>query len=193
MKEQAFKYLVFLLIGIACGFSVDKAPTNTVVVMDRNEVIRELLIDEVDGYINKNFSNSNLDAQALVDICLEEDFDIAFALAQGQIESGFGTAGAARKTNSVWNVGHYDNRTANCVIRAGLGFNHPNESIEPYIRLVKDKYLGDNKTVEDLMKRYVSLSGYRYASDKSYESKLRATYQTILRETNINTLANRLS
>lgn len=141
--------------------------------------IRTELIQEVDKYINSRFPKSRLSASTLVDICEKHNFDIVFAIAQGQIESGFGTAGLAKRTNSVWNV-------------MSVKYTHPNHSIEPYIVLVKTKYLGSKKSVHDLMNNYVTLSGYRYASNRSYERTLKSTYNRICKQTKINELFDQL-
>jgi len=141
------------------------------------------LVQRTDTYISKRFPKSKLTGEALVTACIEHDFDICFALAQAEIESGFGTAGKAARTNSPWNVGAWDSRTSQQMNKLGYGYSHPDLSIEPYIELIKTKYLGPNKTVHDLMNRYTSLSGHRYASDPNYERTLRFKYREICRRT----------
>ena len=43
-------------------------------------------------------------AKILIDVCQKYGLSIKFVLAQGQLESHFGTKGLARKTNSIFNV-----------------------------------------------------------------------------------------
>lgn len=160
--------------------------------LSENDSIRTELINEVSNYITKHFPASRLNAHALVTTCERHNFDLIFAMAQGQIESGFGTAGKARITNSVWNVGQYDGRSVATMNKLGLNFAHPDNSIEPYIMLVKTDYLGDKRTYNDLMKRYVSLTGHRYASNPNYEFSLRTTYNRIVRTTRIQELFKQL-
>lgn len=159
--------------------------TQAIPQSDSKDSIRQLLVLEIDNYISKRFPTSKLTGDALVTICSKHDFDIAFCLAQAQIESGFGTAGKGKKTNNPWNVGAYDSRSVQDMKKAGHSYTHPDQSIEPYVELVKTKYLGSNKTIHDLMKNYVNLSGHRYASGKGYETKLKGTYRAICTTTRI--------
>lgn len=146
--------------------------------------IKNLLVQEADNYIQQNFPKSKLTGSALVEACvIKHDFDICFAMAQAEIESGYGSAGKARKTNSPWNVGAWDGRSVQTMNKMGHSYSHPDQSIEPYIELVKTKYLGIKRTIDDLMKRYVTLNGKRYASDPNYERKLSKTYQKICKNT----------
>lgn len=161
--------------------------------VDHNIILKDSLIYEVDIYISNKFPKSKLSADNLVEACLKHDFDIIFALSQAQLESGFGTMGVAKKTYSVWNVFSYDGMSAEKIIQKGRHYNHPDESIEPYIILVKTKYLGPDKTHEDLLNNYVSLSGHRYATNTSYEKLLRSIYKKIDEQTNIRNLYNRLN
>lgn len=172
--------------------------TSEVVTQDstqqsEKDLIRTELIKEVNNYITNIFPASRLNAEALVTKCEQHNFDLIFAMAQGQIESGFGTAGKARLTNSVWNVGQWDGRSVTTMNKLGLNFAHPDNSIEPYIMLVKTNYLGDKRTYNDLMIKYVSLTGHRYASNPNYERCIRMTYNRIVRTTRIQELFNQLT
>ena len=53
------------------------------------------VIDEIDKYIKQVAPNSVLNAITLFNLCEEYGVDIKFALAQGHIESHFGTKGMA--------------------------------------------------------------------------------------------------
>lgn len=162
--------------------------SETVEVTDPTDSLREELIKETAGYLQDRFPQSKITPDSLVDVCIAHNFDICFALAQAEIESHMGTKGVAKKTNSPWNVGAYDGRSARTMKRKGLGYNHPNESIEPYVLLVKEKYLGETRTVEDLMMNYETLSGYRYASNPNYEKQLSKKYKKIIETTNIKSI-----
>ena len=98
------------------------------------------LVDEVQNYINTVAPTSNLRACILVDACEKYNIEVKFALAQGEIESHFGTKGLASKTNSVWNVGAYDDHFYSKIMGT-YKYSHPNESIEPYLKLLYEKYL----------------------------------------------------
>ena len=161
-------------------------------VTNPSDSIRSELVRQTNAYISQKFPKSKLTGEALVMACEKHDFDICFALAQAEIESGLGTAGKARRTNSPWNVGAWDGRSVQTMNKLGYGYSHPDQSIEPYIELVKTKYLGNKRTINDLMVRYTSLSGHRYASDPNYERSLRSTYRRICAKTTLRELQDSL-
>lgn len=150
-----------------------------------NNVYSQSLEIEVDNYIKSIAPTSKLSGKDIAEKCLEYNIDIMFVLAQGQIESHYGTAGTARKTNSVFNVGAYDGHSANKQNKNGFGFNNPNDSIEPYLILLTNEYLVNGKTEHDLMNNYVNYLGMRYASDNNYERMLKSIYNKIKKTTNI--------
>ena len=152
-----------------------------------DNVLKLSLYKEVNDYLSSKAKLHQLDSKLLVDLCFEYDIDIIFVLAQGQIESLFGTNGIASKTNSVWNIGSYDGRSADYINRNGKGYEHPNHSIEPYLKVLKNHYLVD-KTEEHLMNNFVNKYGQRYASNPQYEVMLRSVYRYIDKNTNIASL-----
>jgi len=147
------------------------------------------LIDEVDKFIKSKFPTSKLSAFHLVKKCLKYDIDIVFSLSQGIVESQLGTDGSARKTNSVWNVGTYDNG------KVLYKYKHPNQSIEPYLILLKENYLikvtprGDTlfKDINSLIKDkgFYNKNGHRFAANKDYEDMIRKTMVLINSKTSI--------
>ena len=126
---------------------------------------------------------SCLRAIVVVDNCIKYDIDVCFVLAQGQKESHFGTQGLARKTNSVWNVFAFDGQTLEQIHKKGK-YETPDDSVEPYMELLKKKYLRD-KTEYDLLDKFVNSEGNRYASDKNYEHALSEIYTRVKQETKI--------
>lgn len=142
---------------------------------------RNALAAEVHDYITGVAPSAEINSYVLIDLCTEYNVDVAFVLAQGQIESHFATRGTARRTNSIFNVGAYDGHSANRQCRNGFGFEDPNDSIEPYLMLLTSDYLVNGKTINDLMKNYVNKLGMRYASNPKYESQLRSVYNRIYR------------
>ena len=190
-----FKYLICLtsLMFVAAPLTSSTFIGHTISAKNNIEYtdsVKTQLINEVDTYINTIAPSSKLDGEIVVDMCCEYTVDIAFVLAQGQIESHFGTAGTARKTNSIFNVGAYDGYSAAKQRANGFGFSHPNESVEPYLILLTNNYLVNGKTINDLMHVYVNHLGMRYASDTRYEYMLRSVYNKINSKTNINSLYN---
>lgn len=172
------------------GYTINTKNDNETNIIEYTDSVKTQLINEVDTYINTIAPSSKLDGAIVVDMCCEYNVDIAFVLAQGQIESHFGTTGTARKTNSVFNVGAYDGYSASKQRANGFGFSHPNESVEPYLILLTSKYMVNGKTINDLMVSYINYLGMRYASDTRYEYMLRSVYNKINSKTNINSLYN---
>ena len=142
------------------------------------------LVREVKHYIDSVAPASSLTAYAVVDCCERYDLDVAFVLAQGQVESRFGTVGMAAKTNSVFNVGAYDGLSVE-EVAGRYRYRHPDHSIEPYMKLLYSRYISGTRTEHDLMARYVDVKGRRYASDPQYEQKLLDAYSRIGKNTPI--------
>lgn len=202
MIKQSTKRIWLLLAWgvvfatITCGGSFKKAETSKarepevieyVELVNPQDSIKQELISEVDTYIKSTFPESEVTPDSLVEVCLKHDFNITFALAQGAIESGMGTKGRAKRTNSVWNVGAYDNRPQ----LKGFIYQDPDNSIEPYVLLVKNKYMGGVLSHHDLMKNYVVYNTTtRYASNKNYEKQLKDLYHKIKSKTRIEELQN---
>jgi len=150
---------------------------------ETEKIIDKKLLIAVNNYIYKcSNGKSQLNAKLIVSKCYENDIDLKLVLAQAQIESHFGTRGRAAKSHSVFNVGALDN---------GITLNfyeHPNHSIDPYIKLLKTKYLV-NKTEKDLLYgKFVDNTGKRYATAKNYEKKLLQIISSIQSNTNIDKL-----
>lgn len=141
------------------------------------------LTSEIQNYINTIAPSSNLRAYALIDECEKYTIDIKFVLAQAEIESHFGTKGIGSKLNNVFNVGVFDGYSPEKVAK-NFKYDYPNESIEPYLKLLTERYLVE-KLEGDLLINYVDVNGNRYASDEHYEEKLRNKYDLISTSTKI--------
>ena len=151
--------------------------------------VKSDLVDATQHYIDSVAPNSGLRALILVEQCEKYGIPISFALAQGEIESHFGTTGLAYRTNSVWNVGAYDSYSLSDIT---YKFSNPNNSVVPYLELLISNYLPD-KTVEDLLDNFVDINGNRYATDKYYESKLKTIYKHIQTNYHIDELQSKLN
>lgn len=151
--------------------------------------VKSDLVDATQNYIDSIAPNSNLRALILVEKCEEYKIPITFVLAQGELESKFGTTGLAYRTNSIWNVGAYDNYDIKDI---KIKYENPNDSVEPYLNLLNSNYL-NGKTIEDLLDSFTDINGNRYATDKYYESKLKIIHNYILTNHNIDSLQARLN
>ena len=129
---------------------------------------------------NLNYSpeSTKLDPEALVKAAYKYNFDLPFLMAAAHLESCFGATPRARRTNSVFSVGSYDNG------KNVVTYSHPNQSIEPYIKLLNSDYLINGKTINDLMKhgKFVNKNGHRFASNKKYEQQLRQIRNRIIKK-----------
>ena len=118
---------------------------------------------------------SKLNSLPLIETVSKYNIDLAFVLAQGIIESHFGTQGLARRSNSVWNVYARDGYSDEQIKKINGFYNHPDNSIVPYLELLTNKYLVD-KPITALLENFVNVDGNRYASDDNYENKLSDKY-----------------
>lgn len=186
--------IIFCIIGFAELSAIKQSTASYVISMyqENNKLdyyaAKQQLVREVDKYIQSVAPESCVNGLAIVDACIEYNIDIKFVLAQGHIESHFGTAGLAMKTHSIFNVLAYDGRTASDMKAKGHVYRHPDQSIRPFLQLLKKNYLVNGKTEKDLMKKYVNKQGARYASSPTYESDLTNTYIVIETTTNITKL-----
>ena len=201
MKKN-ITFIIALVLGIFAIFGIGLYSGTQLVHYDyeTNQVkeyelkywdTKAQLVDEVQNYINTVAPTSDLRAYALVDACEKYNIEVKFALAQGEIESHFGTKGLAIKTNSVWNVGACDNHSYFDIINT-YKYSHPNESIEPYLKLLYRNYLTDEAEA-GLLKKFVDRNGNRFASDKNYEEKLNYKYKYIGNNTKIDSLNSQLN
>jgi hypothetical protein len=92
---------------------------------------------------------------------------LELALAQGQLETRFGTDSSGRKNyrNNIYNVGEYDNKT---VYRP----KNAREGIARYFDLLAKDYLSA-RTPDVLLEGFYNVNGDRYASKPTYEKELR--------------------
>lgn len=152
------------------------------------EGVKDNIITEIDNYIDSVASDSGLNGIRLFELCDKYGVDVRFAMAQAEAESHFGTKGVAAKTNMVWNVKAYDNRTADDMIKKGDAKTHPDMSIEPYLILLTNEYLVNGKTEHDMFDKFVDSNGKRYASNPNYETMVLNIYNRINENTKLKDL-----
>jgi len=148
------------------------------------DYLEKELAAEIDSYIKEIAPTSELSGDSVLANCKKYELEAAFVLAQGHIESHFGTRGVAARTNSVFNVGTFDNGVI--LYR----YPDPNLSIKPYASLLVRKYLVNGKEERDLLKprMFVNYKGKRYASLRVYEYRVRKVYEEIKATTKIDSL-----
>ena len=113
--------------------------------------------------------------EAMIKACNQTNFDLPLLIAQAHLESCFGLTPRARRTNSVFSVGSYDSG------KNAATYSSQDACILPYINLMKDNYLRD-RSVDDLLKpgAFVNGQNMRYASDKTYENKVKSIRNRII-------------
>lgn len=151
----------------------------------QNDTIHDKKVQACKDYMEWAMSNQGFDwsttkltPEAIVTACEKNDFSIPFTLAIANLESCFGQTPRSKKTNSVFSVGSYDCGANKCL------YGTPDESIIPFINLIKTEYLQNGtKTIEDLLtpNGFISSDGFRYASNKRYESQVKSIMSRIIR------------
>lgn len=146
------------------------------------------LVRCIDDYTHSIAETTVMNGIAILDVCDKYNLDVRFVIAQAQIEGAFATKGIAAKTHSAFNVMAYDGRSANDMIKKHHGYSHPDESVEPYAKLLVNDYLVGGKTEMDMLDNYVNKYGKRYASSQTYEQNMRRAYCQFTTSTNVNIL-----
>ena len=129
---------------------------------------------------NQNYTldSTDLKPETLVRASIEKGFDLPFLMAVAHQESCFGATPRARRTNSVFSEGAWDDGSDRAK------YSDPNESVYGYIDLLNRSYIVNGKTLFDLLKpgSFVNGIGKRYASDKAYEQKISSIRKRILQK-----------
>ena len=143
--------------------------------------LKKDLTNEVSMYILDNSKHKDTSfvieiSEHIVNRALDNHIDICFILAQGHLETGFGSYGIGKSKKSIFGV--YKR------------YNSYTECIDDYVYLLCSNYLV-NKTETQLMNNYVNKNGYRYAEDKKYEHTLKNYYSKVNKSTSISELQSK--
>ena len=144
--------------------------------MDRVDAVKQE-IERILDIQNINYNELRFDPEYLVLLCHRYNYDIPLLIAQARQESQFGTTPRARRHNSLFSIGAWDNG------KNKAKYDSQNEAIEDYINTMLDDYLdGGNITVDKLLidGNFVNYNGHRYASDKKYERRLRSLRNSLI-------------
>ena len=135
-----------------------------------------------------NINELGFDPEYLVLLCHQHNYDIPLIMAQLRQESQFGTTDRARRYNSLFSIGAWDNG------QNKAKYNNQNEAIKHYIYIMLEDYLdGGNISVDELLTdgKFVNYLGKRYAKDKKYERRLRSIRNSLI--TNYPCLASNIN
>lgn len=142
--------------------------------------LRKELVKEVYDYIYaKAPKMANEVSNHIVNIGLNNKFDICFMMAQAQLETNFGNNGSGQTRKSIFGARGKFVSYENC--------------IESYVNMVQNNYLGKHKTEQHLLQNYVTIRGnHRYAENENYEHELKDVYNQIMAKTNIRNLQSQI-
>ena len=146
----------------------------------KKDSLKNELINETDEYISSITLRAHDSLpKYIVENALVHNIDIMFMLAQTQIETTFGTDGAGRESSrrSLFGV-------------AVKRYSNYENAIDDYCNILKKYYLTRGRTEQNLMRRYTTTGGARYAGNPNYENELRNTYNQICKNTRLAKLQN---
>lgn len=175
-----------ILTQIVLNNSVEDSIENTKEepIKDTNDNHYQDMVKAVEEYMiyalkNQGYTlnSTDLKPETLVKVSIESGIDLPFIMAAAHQESCFGATPRAKRTNSVFSEGCYDNG------KNVVTYKDANDSVYGYVKLLKKSYLVNGKTIMDLLKpgKFVNGVGNRYASDKKYESKVNSIRNRIIK------------
>ena len=142
------------------------------------------IVDEMEKYMGYYAPDHNVSAILVLKYADHFNIDPRIFLVQGLAESHYGTKGLARRTNSVCNVGAWDDGTIK------RNYTHPDHSIKPYFKLINERYL-IYKTETELLQNFVDKDGNRYATYAYYEKELQHLWEDINNKTKLDSLLSK--
>ena len=143
-------------------------------ILNKEKLVREYISDILSKH-GKTLDDLQFNPDNLVIASYQYEYDLPLLLAQLQIESHFGTTERARRTNSMFSVGAYDNG------KDVVKYSNQDASIVPHIKLIKKDYMLDGKKdVDQILQNFVNHDGKRYAYNPNYENDLIKTRNSII-------------
>lgn len=193
MKALAMGVSVITIISAISHLNINNDAKQELINIANGEERTEMVdtagfakkVKDVEAYMkfalkNQGFSleSTGLKPETLVKASMETGFDLPFLMAAAHQESCFGATPRAKRTNSVFSVGSYDNG------KDTVTYDDPNDSVLDYIKLINNHYLVNGKTIDDLMSlgNFTNDDGNRYASCKTYEGKIKYLRNLILKK-----------
>jgi len=133
---------------------------------------------QIQSFIDaKSGGNAPITAKDIIDVSAKYNLPVELILAQGAMESNFGTKGRAARTNNIFNVG---NVTSGDTMRkdspeqkaASKEFDSWIEGLDAYASLMSRRYAPDGDWTK-LLDNFVNDEGSRYATAPGYEESLK--------------------
>lgn len=145
------------------------------VMMNSSMQINE---QQIQSFIDaKSGGNSPITAKDVMDVSAKYNVPVELILAQGAMESNFGTKGRGSRTKNIFNVGNTtsgdkmrkDSKEQQAVSRK---FNSWIDGLDAYASLMSRRYAPDGNW-SNLLDNFVNDEGNRYATAEGYEDSLR--------------------
>jgi len=134
--------------------------------------------EEIQSFIDaKSGSNSPITAKDIIDVSAKYNVPVELILAQGAMESNFGTKGRGARTKNIFNVGNTtsgdkmekDSPEQKAVSRT---FDSWIDGLDEYASLISRRY-APNGDWSNLLENFVNDEGNRYAQAPGYEDSLK--------------------
>lgn len=153
-----------------------------------NDENKQELIEKTKKYISTYQKvESPLNAEMIVNIAQKEKYSLDLILIQAHTESHFCTQGRAIDTKNCWNVGNVDagdNKKTDCQDGTSICLDDYQKGLELYIHYMKSCHFHEKETIS--LQKFIDRDfrivrqgdkicgevGARYATDKSYRSKI---------------------
>ena len=142
------------------------------VYTDSIAVLKTQLTHEVHNYMVSVYPKTKMSATHITNLCLDKNFDIPLLLSQAQLESHFGKLTGG--TNSCFGVAY-------------RSYNHVDESVNDYIRIMQKSYV-KKRTPEACINSGFKVEGsktLKYAADPNYGQTIKRIRTNIIKKTNI--------
>lgn len=139
----------------------------------------------IQGFIDKySDSKSPVTAQDVMDVSAKYGVPVEFILAQGRLESNFGTKGRGARTKNIYNVGNVtagDTMAKDSTEQKKFSRDMGDwvNGLESYADLMSRKYRPSDGDWNKLLEEFVNNDGNRYATDPNYEKTLSSIISSI--------------
>lgn len=139
----------------------------------------------IQGFIDKYSDNkSPVTAQDVMDVSAKYGVPVEFILAQGRLESNFGTKGRGARTKNIYNVGNVtagDTMAKDSTEQKKVSRDMGDwvNGLESYADLMVRRYRPSDGDWNKLLEEFVNNDGNRYASDPNYEKTLSSIISSI--------------
>jgi flagellum-specific peptidoglycan hydrolase FlgJ len=150
---------------------------------------------QIQAFIDsKSGGKSPITAKDIIDVSAKYNVPVEIILAQGAMESNFGTKGRAARTNNIFNVGNTtsgddmkkDSKEQQAVSRK---FDSWIDGLDAYASLMSRRYAPDGDWTK-LLDNFVNDEGNRYATAEGYEDSLKNMIEEFYKMTPENSVSS---